>query len=100
MARRTGQEYPKMVYGPNDEQRIIQKDDQMPAGFVEHPSLLKKKGAGSKPKDPPKDPEPTAEEKAETIKSLREAGIDIADDASVEDINAAIDLLAEKENAK
>lgn len=104
MADRT--EWPKWMYGPNGESRIFQKDDQVPKGWADHPDKVKQPEAMKQVKQPekkdeqkPAESEPTPEEKLETIRSIREAavaqGIDIqlADDASVDEINAAIDKL-------
>jgi hypothetical protein len=106
MTNRT--EWPKWMYGPDDAARIFQKDDQVPKGWADHPDKVKQPEAGKQLKLEKKDEkktdalEPTPEERADTIRSIREAaaaqGIDIqlADDASVEEINAAIDKLTKE----
>jgi hypothetical protein len=108
------QEYPKWMYGPKGadgqpQSRIFNKDDQVPKGWEDHPDKVKEpakkpeKPNGGK-KDPvepgkPEQPEPTPEERAATIKEVREAAqaagveIELSDDATVEEINAAIDKL-------
>jgi hypothetical protein len=90
------QEYPKWMYGPADKDgkpqaRIFQKDEVVPKGWEDHPSKVKQPKKGEK--NSANVQEPTPEEKAATIASLREAGVEIADDASVDEINAAIDRL-------
>lgn len=107
MTNRT--EWPKWMYGPNDEARIFQKDDQVPKGWVDHPDKVKQPVAvkqqlklEKKDEKKPDALEPTPQERADTILSIREAasaqGIDIqlADDASVDEINAAIDKLTKE----
>lgn len=89
-------DYPRWMYGPNDQSRIFQKDDQIPTGWQDHPDKVKKQ---SRAKDPAKgtagngNPEPTEEERMDTIRQLREAGADISDNATVDEINAAIDKM-------
>ena len=103
MARKAKQYYPKMVYGPGGQQRIIQKDEQMPPGFAEHPSLLEAAatdtGSGE---DPNKGlilvggrmrTKEEAEERAGILQSLREVGVELDDEATDEEINAAVDEL-------
>lgn len=102
-------EWPKWMYGPGDERRIFQKDDQVPKGWEDHPDKVQapeKSGESRKKQEKKQEPsapmEPTPEERAETIRDIREAaakqGIDVqlADDASVDEINAAIDKLTKE----
>jgi hypothetical protein len=100
--------WPSWRYGPNGESRIFQKDDQVPKGWEDHPDKVKQpaKSTGKQPVqgagNQPPTPEPTPEEKLETIRSIREAAaadnidITLADDASVDEINAAIDKLTKR----
>lgn len=112
------EEWPKWMYGPNDQARVFQKDDVVPAGWSDHPEKLKqevpptppvpqqrpaKKSEKAAPVAEPQQepaPEPSQEEKLETIRSLREAGVEISDDASVDEINAAIDRLTAQAEGK
>lgn len=34
------QEFPRMVYGPNDAILVINREEERPEGFVNHPDLL------------------------------------------------------------
>lgn len=94
------QEYPKWMYGPGDESRIFQKDEKVPKGWADHPSRVgKEKREPAKPVKAGGEAEPTPEERAATIAEVREAAdaegiqIELGDDATVEEINAAIDKL-------
>ena len=43
MARKSKKtEYPKMFYGPDGVGKVFQKEDEVPEGFVDHPSLVGK----------------------------------------------------------
>ena len=102
------QSWPAWRYGPNGEARIFNKDDVVPKGWVDSPKnvpqseKLKEAPKGKAKKgaqEPPPELEPSAEEKAATIASIREAGIEIKDDATVEEINAAIDKLTAQQGS-
>lgn len=84
--------WPAWRYGPNGARRIFHEGEQIPKGWQDHPDKVK----AEKPAKPePGFKEPTPEARAETIAELRAAGAVISDDASVEEINAAIDKLTE-----
>lgn len=42
----TYQEFPRVVYGPNDETLVIDSEDERPEGFVNHPDMLRDDAAG------------------------------------------------------
>src|SRR5687768_915695 len=103
------QKWPAWRYGPNEgDERIFQKDEVVPSGWTDSPKTARKKAAAATPprgrkpkddKDPNTDSDPnagkgiSAEDRAATITSLREAGVEIADDASDDEITAAFDEL-------
>lgn len=96
-------EYPKWMYGPGGKAQIFERDQVVPKGWQDHPDKVK---APSKPKKPGKPgkgeqegDEISPEEKAETIAQLREAGVEISDDATVDEINAAIDELTKQQES-
>lgn len=100
------QQWPSWRYGPpgkdgKPQARIFNKDDVIPKGWEDHPDKVKKAGKEKEPapKDYPPQAEPSVEEKQATIASLREAGIDISDDATVDEINAAIDKLTAQQGS-
>lgn len=109
------QQWPSWRYGPpgrdgKPQARVFNKDDVIPKGWKDHPSKVKaakidKDPAKDPPKDPPKDQESTPEERVATIASVREAAaaanidIQLSDDASVEEINAAIDKLTAQQGS-
>lgn len=88
-------EYPKWMYGPNDESRIFQRDEQIPKGWEDHPEKVgKSPPKPSKPSKPSKSQDPgEAAERTTILAALREAGFDVADDATDDEINAKIDEL-------
>lgn len=109
-------EYPKWMYGPGEESRIFERGDVIPKGWKDHPDKVKeeapkrsslRKVGDDKDKAPPEqdgsapvdDPPPTEEERVATIAELRAAGAEISDDATVEEINAAIDKLTSQQGS-
>ena len=90
------QEWPSWRYPPGGgEGRIFQKDDVIPKNWVRNP----KEAAKAKQPKPAKNPKNsdtqpvTDEERKDAIEQLRANGVEIADDASDEEINDAIDKL-------
>lgn len=96
------QEYPKWMYGPNEgDARIFNKDDLVPKGWEDHPEKVGKPKE-RKPKNPAKNTDTdaqqvTEEERATAIAELRANDVDISDDATEDEINAAIDELTKNE---
>jgi len=75
-------EFPRWYYGPDGASGIFDSAEDVPEGWVTHPSLL----------DAEEDPD--AADRAEALAILREAGIALPEDASDDEINEALDVLA------
>lgn len=87
-------DYPRWMYGPGEQSRIFNKDDQIPAGWEDHPSKVE---GWEKPKEEKpasgrgrgrKNTDADAARGAR-IAELRNNGVEIADNATDEEINAA-----------
>lgn len=109
------QEFPKMVYGPDGQQQVIEKGEKMPKGFKDHPSKL------GKDEDPPSgkteqtDPKSKVEKidragssadddseerkrfREEAIAFLATMNIPIAADATDEELEIALDSVEGEE---
>lgn len=105
-----GKEWPAFRYGPNGEARIFTEEQQneIPEGWADHPSKAVAPGKGSgkskkKAKDAGSDAgagddaQTLSEEqeaaRQEGIAVLRGEGVEIADDATIQDVEAALDAL-------
>jgi hypothetical protein len=98
--------WPAWYYGPNGEARIFNEGDIVPKGWKDSPKKLAQSEQPAQPeKLKPEKPKKGAKQEVtqeqldriNTIAELREAGVEIADDATDDEINAAIDTLTEHE---
>jgi len=91
-------EWPAWRFGPGGEARIFQENEPVPAGWVDHPSKVVepvKVKRAVKEKKLSATEQARAEARAEGLSVLREAGVDISQDASDEELSAALDALEE-----
>lgn len=93
------QEYPRWMYGPGEQSRIFEKDDPIPEGWQDHPSKVEQTKPQAKPRKKAEKPvlENPDAERAALIASIREDGIDIAETATDEEINAALEQLTQEQ---
>lgn len=87
-------DWPAWRYGPGGEARVFQENDMVPDGWEDHPSKVKEPAKKAvKVKKLSQADQARAEARAEGLAVLKEAGVEINEDASDEELSAALDAL-------
>ncbi len=97
--------WPAWRYGPGGQARIFQEESEVPDGWVDSqveaarldeeaakPTPKPKVRRGRKPKAKAKD-KVQEDARLEALRTLRDAGVEITDDASDEELQAALEAL-------
>lgn len=84
-------------HGETGEMRIFEAGESASSAWVDHPEKVKPKAAKGGKKGKEKEPQSVPDEdRIAAITELRANGVEIADDATIDEINEAIDALTKK----